>query len=181
MWAQLEHVVAFLSKHADGILKNQVQELQNQLIELRASLPAFLRTRFVDGVHRLVQFMMTSPTLRRHTSGPNTSTARRMALITIFAIPAWARRTCRMRAACSKRTLSRVTCFPMLVLSSILCLSVKRLRSLAVLTTSSIVDVWALVRQAPGWAVQYDVFICGACYPYVSLIAFFFCCDVDTY
>ncbi|KAF8473705.1 linoleate diol synthase [Russula ochroleuca] len=30
----LEHVVAFLSKHADGILKNQVQELQNQLIEL---------------------------------------------------------------------------------------------------------------------------------------------------
>ncbi|KAI0269044.1 linoleate diol synthase [Russula aff. rugulosa BPL654] len=30
----LEHVVAFLSKHADGPLKHQVEELQNKLIEL---------------------------------------------------------------------------------------------------------------------------------------------------
>lgn len=130
VWAQLEHVVAFLAKHADGVLKNQVQELQNQLIELRASLPAFLmhpRTRFADSVHRLVQFMMTSPTLRRHTSGPNTSTARRMALSTIFAILAWVRQTCHMRAACSRRTLSRVICFLMLALSSIPSSGVKRL------------------------------------------------------
>jgi hypothetical protein len=39
---QLEHVVAFLSKHADGPLKNIVQDLQNKLIELRASIHAFL-------------------------------------------------------------------------------------------------------------------------------------------
>lgn len=30
----LEHVVAFLSKHADGILKDQVNELQNELVKL---------------------------------------------------------------------------------------------------------------------------------------------------
>ena len=35
---QLEHVVAFLSKHADGILKDKVDELQNELVKLR-SLP----------------------------------------------------------------------------------------------------------------------------------------------
>jgi hypothetical protein len=35
--AQLEHVITFLSKHADGILKNQVQKFQDKLIELRAS------------------------------------------------------------------------------------------------------------------------------------------------
>ena len=35
---QLEHVAAFLSKHADGILKDQVYELQSQLVKLR-SLP----------------------------------------------------------------------------------------------------------------------------------------------
>jgi hypothetical protein len=34
---QLEHVVAFLSKHADGPLKNVIKELQDKLIELRAS------------------------------------------------------------------------------------------------------------------------------------------------
>jgi len=34
--AQLEHVVAFLSKNADGPLKHKVQELQDKLIELRA-------------------------------------------------------------------------------------------------------------------------------------------------
>ena len=35
---QLEHLVSFLSKHADGILKDQVDKLQNKLVELRSLL-----------------------------------------------------------------------------------------------------------------------------------------------
>lgn len=38
---QLEHLVSFMSKHADGILKDQIDELQNKLIELRSLLVVF--------------------------------------------------------------------------------------------------------------------------------------------
>jgi hypothetical protein len=36
--AQLEHVVAFLSQHADGPLKGKVAEVQDKLVQLRSSL-----------------------------------------------------------------------------------------------------------------------------------------------
>ena len=130
---QLEHVVAFLSRHADGPLKNIVEDLQNKLIELRASIHAFLLycmrvCDLPDNVIRLTQFMMTSLTLRRRTSDPNTHTASLTALIIISAILAWARLTRHTRVACSRRTRSRITCFQMLVLSLIPSSSVKRLR-----------------------------------------------------
>jgi hypothetical protein len=35
---QLEHLVLFMSKHADGILKDHVGKLQNKLIEFRSLL-----------------------------------------------------------------------------------------------------------------------------------------------
>jgi len=45
--AQLEHIIAFISRHADGILKDRVHELQNKLIKLRSSpLPRRIRVRF---------------------------------------------------------------------------------------------------------------------------------------
>jgi hypothetical protein len=134
---QLELVVAFLSKHADGPLKHQVQQLQDKLIELRASICYSMRARDLpDDVIRLTQFMMTSLTPRRRTSEPNTRTASLMVLITTSAILTWARRTCHMRAACNRRTRSRRTCFPMPDLSLIPSSSVKRFETLAMIVSS---------------------------------------------
>jgi len=39
--AQLEHVVAFLSRESDGIFKDEVAKIQNVLVELRSLLFAF--------------------------------------------------------------------------------------------------------------------------------------------
>ena len=49
----------------------------------------------------------------------------------------------------------------------------KKVKALVVLTTSFIVDVYGLVREAPSRILKHDVFLCSACYSYVSLIAFF--------
>ena len=84
----------------------------------------------LDDVIRLTQFMMTSLTLRRRTSEPNTRTASLMALITTSPTLQWVRLSYHMRAACSRRTRTRVTCFPMLDLSLIRFSSVKRSRHL---------------------------------------------------
>ena len=137
-----------------------------------------MRVRDLLTLRCLAQFMMTSPTLRPRTSGKHTRTARRMALTTISLIPAWARLTCHTRAVCSRRTLTRRTCFPMPVLFSIPSSSVKRWGFGCSTDVIHCFTCTVLVRQAPGWTVQYDVFVCGACHPYVSLIAFFF--HIDT-
>lgn len=50
----------------------------------------------------------------------------------------------------------------------------KKVKARVVLTMSFTVDVYGLVRETPSRIVQHDVFLCGACYSYVSLIAFFF-------
>ena len=142
------------------------------MIELRASIHACMRVRDLpDNVIRLTQFTMTSPTLRRRTSEPNTRTVSLMALITISPILAWARLICHMRAPCSRRTRSRVTCFPMLDLSLIPSSSVKRLRPFDYSNVcSSRLTCTVLVCQASSRTVQHDVFIRGACHSYVSLI-----------
>jgi hypothetical protein len=129
---QLERVVAYLSHHADGPLKDKVQEVEKTLVKLRSSFskpPVLLpRTLWPDGVRPTVQFTMTFPTLPRRILGLRTRTAGQMVLTTMSVTLAWARPTGRMHAVCSKCMPSRATCFLMPALSLILSSSVKRLR-----------------------------------------------------
>ena len=174
--AQLEHVVAFLSRESDGIFKDEVAKIQNVLVELRSLLFFLLivcSCALTDCTRRLLQFTTTFPTLQQRTSGPSTRTARQMAPITISAIRSWARLTSRMRAAYSRSTLSHSTCSLMPAWSSIPSSSVKRFQASCHLAFHQLTCV-VLVRRAPGRIVQLYVLICSACHPYVRSIACFF-------